>query len=94
MIEGISPQDHDSDPKQWKRELLSLQERIAMGSAKLKSGGVIFCKHMAKVRFDFAQKLFQVSSYTTKIKFLFIVPFLFYYSSFVIRHSAFFSLRF
>jgi hypothetical protein len=49
MIEGISPQDHDSDPEQWKRELLSLQERIAMGSAKLKSGGVIFCKHMAKV---------------------------------------------
>ena len=49
MIEGIPPQDHDSDPEQWKRELLSLQERIAMGSAKLKAGGVIFCKHMAKV---------------------------------------------
>ena len=28
-----------------------------------------------------------MSSYTTKIKFLFIVPFLFYYSSFVIQHS-------
>jgi hypothetical protein len=49
MIEGIPPEGHDSHPEQWKRELLSLQERITLGSAKLKSGGVIFCKHMAKV---------------------------------------------
>jgi hypothetical protein len=50
LIEGVPPADSpdDEDPELWKRELLSLNERIALGAEKLRSGGIIFCKHMAK----------------------------------------------
>ncbi len=51
LIAGVPPEGDDSDPEIWKRELLSLQERIAVGAAKLNAAsgkGVIFCKHMSK----------------------------------------------
>jgi hypothetical protein len=53
MVDGVPPADSpdDEDPEQWKRELLSLSERIAQGVETLQSGGVIFCKHMAKHSF-------------------------------------------
>jgi hypothetical protein len=44
-------EEEEEEPEQWKRELLSLQERIEIGSQQLDSGGVIFCKHMAKHSF-------------------------------------------
>lgn len=62
MIEGVPPVPSSTpsstdeggeveDPEQWKRELLSLRERIEVGAQQLESGGVIFCKHMAKHSF-------------------------------------------
>jgi Sulfotransferase domain len=50
MIEGVPPADSpdDEDPEIWKRELLSLNERIAQATEKLPTNGVVFCKHMAK----------------------------------------------
>ena len=53
IISGTPPDD-DDDSEKWKRELLSLNERLALGCAKLEKtsrGGVIFCKHMAKHSF-------------------------------------------
>ncbi|KAL3945505.1 MAG: hypothetical protein SGBAC_000404 [Bacillariaceae sp.] len=50
MIDGVSPQGETDDQGQWKRERLSLQERIAEAAKKLGSG-VVFCKHMAKHSF-------------------------------------------
>lgn len=44
----------DIDSQKWKRELLSLQERIVLGAEKLcaiSGEGVIFCKHMSKHSF-------------------------------------------
>ena len=61
MIDGVPPADspEDEDPEQWKRELLSLSERIAQGVEKLNTGGLVFCKHMAKHSFlyDFDNEL-------------------------------------
>jgi protein-lysine N-methyltransferase EEF2KMT len=37
-----------SDDWRWKRELLSLEERIQQAAGSLSDGGVIFCKQMAK----------------------------------------------
>jgi protein-lysine N-methyltransferase EEF2KMT len=37
-----------SDELKWKRELLSLEERIQQAATSLSDGGVIFCKQMAK----------------------------------------------
>jgi len=54
LITGTPPEDDDDDSNKWKRELLSLQERLALGAAKLNTtsgGGVIFCKHMSKHSF-------------------------------------------
>jgi hypothetical protein len=50
MVDGVPPSDspEDEDPEKWKRELLSLTDRIDQAVEKLPSGGVIFCKHMAK----------------------------------------------
>lgn len=51
MIDGVPPSDSpdDEDPEMWKRELLSLNERIARAAETLPNNkGVIFCKHMAK----------------------------------------------
>jgi hypothetical protein len=50
MVEGRPPADSppDEDPEIWKRELLSLSERIVQATERLPSEGVIFCKHMAK----------------------------------------------
>jgi hypothetical protein len=60
LIEGVPPSDSpdDEDPEMWKRELLSLNDRIALGVEKLRSGGIIFCKHMAKHSdlYDFEQE--------------------------------------
>eukprot|EP00536_Pseudo-nitzschia_multiseries_P007079 jgi/Psemu1/65868/estExt_Genemark1.C_1600026 len=52
LIAGIPPEGED-DADRWNRELLSLSERLELGAAKLAatSGGVIFCKHMAKHAF-------------------------------------------
>jgi len=50
MIDGVPPEGETDDLGQWKREKLSLQERIAESAKKLGSG-VIFCKHMAKHSF-------------------------------------------
>jgi len=52
LITG-TPMEGDDEVK-WKNELLSLQERLALGAAKLNKksgGGVIFCKHMSKHSF-------------------------------------------
>lgn len=35
----------------WRRELMSLEERIQAASEQLPDKGVIFCKHMAKHSF-------------------------------------------
>mmetsp|Transcript_23207 Transcript_23207/g.64335 ORF Transcript_23207/g.64335 Transcript_23207/m.64335 type:complete len:608 (-) Transcript_23207:44-1867(-) len=52
LIQGTPPEGED-DPERWTRELLSLSERLELGAPKLTtaSGGVIFCKHMAKHAF-------------------------------------------
>lgn len=50
MIDGVPPEGETDDQGQWKRERLSLQERIAEAAKKLGSG-VVFCKHMAKHSF-------------------------------------------
>mmetsp|Transcript_7298 Transcript_7298/g.8459 ORF Transcript_7298/g.8459 Transcript_7298/m.8459 type:complete len:618 (+) Transcript_7298:54-1907(+) len=53
LITGTPPEG-DEDSKKWERELLSLQDRLALGTSKLNttSGeGVIFCKHMSKHSF-------------------------------------------
>ncbi|VEU36019.1 unnamed protein product [Pseudo-nitzschia multistriata] len=53
LIAGTPPEGED-DPERWRRELLSLSERLELGAAKLKATpgeGVIFCKHMAKHAF-------------------------------------------
>ena len=50
MIDGVPPEGEADEKGYWKRELLSLQERIAEAAKKLGSG-VIFCKHMAKHSF-------------------------------------------
>ena len=50
LISGVPPEG-DVDAEKWKRELLSLQERIELGAAKLSTtsgNSVIFCKHMSK----------------------------------------------
>jgi len=50
LITGTPPEG-DEDSNKWKRELLSLQERLSLGAAKLETTpgeGVIFCKHMSK----------------------------------------------
>jgi len=52
LITG-TPMEGDDEVK-WKNELLSLQERLVLGAAKLNKksgGGVIFCKHMSKHSF-------------------------------------------
>lgn len=56
MMEGVPPADsaNEASPdevEQWKRELLSLKERIQVAFEKLPDQGVIFCKHMAKHSF-------------------------------------------
>jgi hypothetical protein len=53
MIEGVPPDSNatDEEIRQWKRELLSLKERIVAAVEKLDANGVIFCKHMAKHSF-------------------------------------------
>jgi hypothetical protein len=54
LITGTPPEGDDDDSNKWKRELLSLQSRLALGATKLNStsgGGVIFCKHMSKHSF-------------------------------------------
>lgn len=50
LITGVPPEG-DSNTEKWERELLSLQERLTLGAAKLSAAsgkGVIFCKHMSK----------------------------------------------
>lgn len=54
MIEGVPPEGSNSSEeeiKQWGREKLSLNERIASAVAGLDTNGVVFCKHMAKHSF-------------------------------------------
>jgi hypothetical protein len=54
MVEGVPPEENapPEEVGQWKRELLSLKERITAAAEKFESsGGVIFCKHMAKHSF-------------------------------------------
>jgi hypothetical protein len=51
LVEGIPPEDSPDEAEQWKRELMSLDERITAAALQLESGGVIFCKHMAKHSF-------------------------------------------
>ena len=51
LVEGIPPEDSPEEAEQWKRELMSLDERISAAALKLETGGVIFCKHMAKHSF-------------------------------------------
>lgn len=51
LVEGVPPDDSPDQADQWKRELQSLDERITASAQKLKSGGVVFCKHMAKHSF-------------------------------------------
>jgi hypothetical protein len=51
LVEGIPPNDAPETAAQWKRELLSLDERISAAAQTLESGGVVFCKHMAKHSF-------------------------------------------
>ena len=47
LISGIPPEDTPPEEEyKWKRELLSLTERISEAAKKLKTG-VIFCKHIA-----------------------------------------------
>ena len=50
MIKGVPPEENPSpeEVQQWKREVLSLKERITAAAQNFESGGVIFCKHMAK----------------------------------------------
>lgn len=62
MIEGIPPEGSDSSPsevEQWKRERLSLKERIEGAVSRLDNNGLIFCKHMAKHSFlyDFENEI-------------------------------------
>jgi protein-lysine N-methyltransferase EEF2KMT len=52
LIQGIPPEDSPEEAEIWKRELLSLNERIQQSVEEtLSDGGVIFCKHMAKHSF-------------------------------------------
>lgn len=54
MVDGVPPEADDASHEealQWKRELMSLKERITAAAEKLESNGVIFCKHMAKHSF-------------------------------------------
>ena len=51
LIEGIPPADSPQEAEIWKRELLSLEERIQNAVERLSDGGVVFCKHMAKHSF-------------------------------------------
>ena len=51
MIDGIPPEDSPGEEDRWKRELLSLDERISEAANKITNNGVIFCKHMAKHSF-------------------------------------------
>lgn len=61
MIEGVPPEPDatDEEIRRWKRELLSLKERIIVAVERLDANGVIFCKHMAKhaFLFDFDEDL-------------------------------------
>ena len=62
LISGIPPEDTPPEEEyKWKRELLSLTERIAEAAKKLKEG-VIFCKHIAKQSgsYDFANECVEV----------------------------------
>ena len=51
MIEGVPPSGCEDEAEQWQRELMSLDERIVAAAEKLESGGLVFCKHMAKHSF-------------------------------------------
>jgi len=52
LIDGTPPADAREDvAMQWRRELLSLEERLREAAELLPDGGVIFCKHMAKHSF-------------------------------------------
>jgi len=56
MMEGIPPKNEESSPEiiqQWKRELMTVSERISAACETLShtDNGVIFCKHMAKHSF-------------------------------------------
>lgn len=53
MTEGVPPYETASpeEVQQWKRELMSLKERIIAAAEGFDSNGVIFCKHMAKHSF-------------------------------------------
>ena len=51
LIEGIPPEGSEDEATQWERELMSLDERIISAARELESGGVVFCKHMAKHSF-------------------------------------------
>jgi len=53
LIAGVPPEGEENagDAERWKRELLSLDERLALGAEKFKTGGAIFCKHMSKHAF-------------------------------------------
>jgi hypothetical protein len=63
MLDGKPPaQDEphcEATIMQWKRELLTLEERLKDGAKSLPNGGVIFCKHMAKHSFlyDFENEI-------------------------------------
>jgi branched-chain amino acid aminotransferase group I len=49
LVHGTAPQDADNNTiQQWKRELLSLEDRFRNAADQLADGGVVFCKHMAK----------------------------------------------
>jgi len=53
LITG-TPLEGNGDSQKWKRELLSLQERLTLGAKKLNptpGESVIFCKHMSKHSF-------------------------------------------
>jgi hypothetical protein len=49
LIDGISPDGKNETC--WRRELLTLNERISEAAKKSNGSGVIFCKHMAKHSF-------------------------------------------
>jgi hypothetical protein len=61
MMDGVPPEENapPEEVRQWKRELLSLKERITAAAEKFESSGVIFCKHMAKHSFlyDFDEQI-------------------------------------
>lgn len=60
LIHGIPPEGaSEKVVRQWKRELLSFEERLQQAAEKLPDQGVIFCKQMAKFVnvYDFVNEL-------------------------------------